>query len=74
MFLMGGGVLGGKVHGDWPGLSADKLEGPGDLALTTDYRDVLSEVLIKRLGNNAIPEIFPDYTPHLRGVLLRANS
>ena len=74
MFLMGGGVLGGKVHGDWPGLGADKLEGPGDLALTTDYRDVLSEVLIKRLGNNAIPEIFPDYTPHLRGVLLRANS
>ena len=69
MFLMGGGVVGHKVHGQWPGLSPDRLDGPGDLALTTDYRDVLSEVLAKRLGNPAIADIFPNYTPNMRGVV-----
>ncbi len=69
MFLMGGGVVGKKVHGDWPGLSTTKLDGPGDLALTTDYRDVLSEVLSKRLGNTVIRDVFPDYTPKMRGVV-----
>ena len=70
MFLLGGGIAGGKVYGDWPGLGADKLDGPGDLALTTDYRDVLSEILSKRLGNPALNDIFPGYTAKSRGVCL----
>jgi hypothetical protein len=37
------------------------LVGPGDLAVTTDYRDVLSEILTKRLNNPAIDSIFPDH-------------
>lgn len=69
MFLMGGNVIGGKVHGDWPTLASEKLVGSGDLALTTDYRDVLSEVLSKRLGNRAVGDVFPDYTPKIRGML-----
>ncbi len=47
MLIFGGGVDGGKVHGAWPGLAADKLD-DGDLAGTTDYRDVLAEVLTHR--------------------------
>ncbi|HKZ69425.1 MAG TPA: DUF1501 domain-containing protein [Anaerolineales bacterium] len=69
MMLMGGNVIGGKVHGQWPGLSEGQLVGPGDLAVTTDYRDVLAEVLAKRLNNPAVEQIFPNYTPTLRQVL-----
>ncbi len=67
MMLMGGGVRGGKVHGAWPGLMPDKLDGPGDLRVTTDYRDVLSELLAKRLGNNKASEVFPAHLPRSIG-------
>ena len=53
MMVLGGNVDGGKVHGEWPGLEEGQMVGPGDLAVTTDYRDVLSEVLVKRLNNTA---------------------
>ncbi len=68
MFVMGGGVVGKKVHGEWPGLAQERLDGPGDLVLTTDYRDVLSEMLTKRLGNDKTSDVFPGYTPQPRGV------
>jgi uncharacterized protein (DUF1501 family) len=61
MFVMGGGILGGKVYGDWPGLAPENLYGPGDLAITTDFREVLAEIVQKRLGNDRIEEIFPGY-------------
>src|SRR5712692_9764552 len=73
MLLMGGGVMGGKVHGDWPGLRPEQLVGPGDLAVTTDYRDVLAEVCLKRLNNPAVDQIFPAYTVRPRG-FLKARS
>jgi uncharacterized protein (DUF1501 family) len=63
MMVMGGSVNGGKIHGEWPGLEDGQLIGPGDLAVTTDYRAVLSEVLVKRLNNPATQDIFPDYQP-----------
>jgi uncharacterized protein (DUF1501 family) len=69
MILMGGGVDGGKVHGDWPGLEDGQLFGPGDLAVTTDYRDVLAEVLIKRLHTPTIEDIFPGHPIQFRDVL-----
>jgi uncharacterized protein (DUF1501 family) len=69
MMVMGGNVNGGKVHGQWPGLEEGQLIGPGDLAVTTDYRDVLSEVLQKRLNNPATDEIFPDYQPTMLNVM-----
>lgn len=69
MMVLGGSVDGGKVHGEWPGLEAGQMIGPGDLAVTTDYRDVLSEVLQKRLNNPATNEIFPDYSPVIRNLL-----
>src|SRR6185436_793027 len=45
MFVMGGGVKGGRVAGKWPGLTRDVLEGPGDLPVVTNYRDVLAPIL-----------------------------
>jgi uncharacterized protein (DUF1501 family) len=69
MLLLGGNVLGGRVHGQWPGLAEGQLVGPGDLAVTTDYRDVLAEVCLKRLNNRAVGEVFPNYTATLRGIL-----
>jgi uncharacterized protein (DUF1501 family) len=69
MMVLGGNVDGGKVHGGWPGLDEGQLMGPGDLAVTTDYRDVLSEILVKRLNNPATDEVFPDYEPKLIGLM-----
>lgn len=70
MMVLGGNVDGGKVHGQWPGLEEGQLIGPGDLAVTTDYRDVLSEILTKRLNNPATNEIFPEYQPTMPNVIL----
>lgn len=63
MFLMGGGVRGGKVYGDWPTLAPEARDDADDLAITTDYRHVLAEMLQRRLGNNAIADIFPGFSP-----------
>ena len=70
MMVLGGNVAGGKIHGEWPGMRAGQLIGPGDLAVTTDYRDVLSEILVRRLNNPATNEIFPNYETTLKGVVL----
>ena len=59
MFLMGGGVLGGKVYSNWPGLKDSQLFN-GDLDVTTDYRTVLSEMLVKRMGGVTDGSVFPD--------------
>ncbi len=61
MFVMGGHVNGGQVYGDWPGLHNDQLYQHADLAITTDYRRVLSEILIRRLGNPNLGAVFPGY-------------
>lgn len=69
MFLMGGGVNGGKVYGTWPGLAANQLYQGQDLAITTDYRNILAEVVDKRLGNAAnLGSIFPNFTPTYLGL------
>lgn len=70
MMVLGGKVNGGKVHGKWPGLEEGQRIEPGDLAVTTDYRDVLSEILLKRLNNPAIDIVFPDYQPVPRNIFL----
>jgi uncharacterized protein (DUF1501 family) len=64
MFVIGGNVKGGTVHGNWPGLAVnDRFEGR-DLAVTTDFRDVCGEVLTSHLavGNGSLRAIFPGYT------------
>lgn len=62
MMVLGGGINGNHVYADWPGLEPEQLIGPGDLATTTDYRDILGELIRKRLNNPQIPGIFPGYT------------
>ena len=59
MMVMGGGINGNQVFTQWPGLHDDQLVGPGDLAITTDYRDILGEILRKRLNNPLIHRYFP---------------
>ena len=58
MFALGGGINGGKVHGTWPGLAPQALD-EGDLAVTTEYRAVLAEIVQKRLGNPRLGDVFP---------------
>ena len=60
-FVMGGGVRGGKVHGRWPGLEERSLYEARDLALTTDFRDLLGEVLVRHLGERDLARVFPGY-------------
>lgn len=61
MFVMGGGVKGGKVYGSWPTLKDDVLEGPGDLPVTTNYRDVLAPVLLKHSPAANLRLTFPNH-------------
>ncbi|MEM7125422.1 MAG: DUF1501 domain-containing protein [Chloroflexota bacterium] len=68
MFVMGGGAKGGQVYSDWPTLAPEALN-DGDLAITTDYRDVLAEVISKRLNNQALAQIFPGHTVTDLGLL-----
>jgi len=60
MFVLGNGIRGGRLHGTWPGLSNDQLDQHADLAITTDYRQILAEVLEKRLKCGA-EKIFPGW-------------
>lgn len=61
MMLLGGKVIGGQVHGNWPGLQEQDLIS-GDLAVVNDYRDVLGEVAQKTLGLGSLTGVFPGYT------------
>jgi len=61
MFVMGGDVRGGKVFGDWPGLADHQLYEHRDLAVTTDFRDVLAELVGTHLGNRDLRNVFPGY-------------
>jgi len=74
MFAMGGPVQGGKVYGRWPGLAPEQLYEARDLALTTDFRDVLGEAVFAHLGNRNINAVFPGYTgtpASFKGLLVR---
>ena len=59
MFVLGGEVKGGKVYGKWPGLNNDQLNEGRDLALTTDFREVLGEVVSRTLGASDLEVVFP---------------
>jgi uncharacterized protein (DUF1501 family) len=62
MFVIGGSVQGKKVHGRWPGLAPEQLFEGRDLALTTDFRSVFSEVVEKHLGAKRLDAVFPGYS------------
>jgi uncharacterized protein (DUF1501 family) len=59
MFVLGSHVHGGKVHGRWPGLAPEQLNEGRDLALTTDYRCVLGELVARTMGTSNLDLVFP---------------
>ncbi len=63
LWLLGGGIKGGKVYGEWPGLLPSAQHESRDLAVTTDFRDVLMPLLAQQfsLGPDALAQVFPDY-------------
>jgi uncharacterized protein (DUF1501 family) len=61
MFVLGGPVKGGKVYGRWPGLDQSQLYEGRDLALTTDFRQVLGEGVYRHLGNQNLKRVFPGF-------------
>jgi uncharacterized protein (DUF1501 family) len=67
VLAFGGGIKGGSVIGNWPTLAAGALN-DGDLAVTTDYRSILSEILTKRCGLTAGATVFPGFTPSPVGI------
>ena len=62
LFVLGGPVRGGKVYGQWPGLQPEQLFEGRDLALTTDFRTVFGEIVLKHLGNPNLGAVFPNYS------------
>jgi uncharacterized protein (DUF1501 family) len=61
MTVLGGGVRGGKVYGQWPGLAPSRLHEGRDLAVTTDFRAVFAEILAARLGAGDLSRVFPGF-------------
>ena len=61
MFVLGGPVKGGKVYGQWPGMQQEHLYEGRDLAVTTDFRQVLSEAVYHHLGNKELEKVFPSF-------------
>ena len=61
MFVLGGPVNGGKVYGRWPGLDQSQLYEGRDLALTTDFRQVVGEAVARHIGNKNLAEVFPGF-------------
>jgi uncharacterized protein (DUF1501 family) len=74
MWVMGGPVNGGKVYGQWPGLDEDNLHEQRDLAITTDFRSVISNVLSQhlKLGNAQLATVFPGAPQGAKFEILRA--
>ena len=62
MFALGGTVKGGKIYGKWPGLAKEQLNEDRDLALTTDFRDVLAELVVRHLECKNPSAVFPGFT------------
>jgi uncharacterized protein (DUF1501 family) len=61
MFVLGGPVKGGRMYGRWSGLQQEHLYQGRDLAVTTDFRRVLSEAVANHLGNRALAKVFPGF-------------
>ena len=63
MWLLGGAIKGREIYGDWLGLNDSALYKNRDLFVSTDFREVLSQIIVNHLGmtSDRLNEIFPDY-------------
>jgi uncharacterized protein (DUF1501 family) len=69
MFAMGKNIVGGRVlTKNWPGLAKENLDSGQALRVTLDYKDILAEIVQKRLGNPNLDIVFPTWTPTMLGV------
>lgn len=69
MLLAGGGLKGGKIYGKFPGLEDSQMYQGRDLQVTTDFRDVQAELLIRHMGVDKLPKgFFPDYRVSRKGL------
>ena len=71
-FILGNDVNGGIVHGNIKPLAVENLEDGRDLAVTTDFRSVFSEVADKHLKINNDHILFPDWKGSKIGVMKSA--
>jgi uncharacterized protein (DUF1501 family) len=71
MWAMGGGIRGGKIYGQWPGLAEENLYEQRDLAVTTDFRSVIASILTQHLkvDNDQLNIIFPGMPPQHANVI-----
>jgi uncharacterized protein (DUF1501 family) len=71
MWLLGGGIRGGKVYGKWAGLEPEQRYQGRDLVVTTDFRDVLGTVINRQLavGGSKLAQVFPKYTAQMLNFL-----
>ena len=72
MMVLGGPVQGGKIYGQWPGLEKEQLFEGRDLAVTTDFRTVLSELVRGHLGQSDLSSVFPGFKSGASLGLLRS--
>jgi uncharacterized protein (DUF1501 family) len=68
LLLLSDHLSAAPVVSRWVGLSPDVLDRGEDLPITTDYRDVLAEILTRRLNNEQVESVFPNYTPQMLNV------
>jgi uncharacterized protein (DUF1501 family) len=68
LWVMGGGIRGGKIYGEWPGTQPDQLSTHGSLRVTTDVRHILAEILERRLASQHVPTVFPGFEPQFLGL------
>ena len=68
MYIMSPHVIQTPVIAQWPGLNDDFLAN-GDLEITTDYRDILGEILLKRTGLSDLSAVFPGHTYNPLGII-----
>ena len=61
MFVMGGDVKGGRIYTRWPGMAENQLYQGRDLAVTTDYRSVLGEIMSEHLAGCDLKAVFPGF-------------
>ena len=75
LLVFGGAVNGRKLYGSWQGLDPEILSPYfGDVPVTTDFRRVLSELLIRRMGNNQLGTVFPGYTGYAPLGIVQGND
>lgn len=72
LLVLGGKVNGGQMYGTWPGLATEQLDDGADLAITTDYRTVLSEVLAQHMAAANVQQVFPGLATYQLPGLMRA--